>query len=346
MFHAQIGDVLAARDAAVFDGNIAAHFDQRIDQARAGGVHEDVFDNDLRTGHDERCHQRETGRGGIAGDDQFLALEVWQALDADGPDAIGVRFDRDVCAEAFEHLFGVVAGHDRFDHCRSAGDDEAGQQYAGFDLGRGHGHAVIDGNRVGRAAQRDGEAVVVMLDDLDADGAQGIEHALHGAGGEGGIACKAGGEGIGAHQPHGEADAGAGIAEIEIVGGSEEAAHAQPVDLPCLAGLFDLCAQRLHGAAGGQDVVAFEEARDDGAAQRHGAEHHGPVGNRLVAGHLDGSRERTLVVAGARTWSKGMGHGRRTRNWTGGNEAGLSMIGRRCQRRSRAHAPQRAKERI
>src|SRR5690606_36746268 len=51
VFDAQIGDVLAARDAAIFNRDIAAHFDQRIDQARAGGVHEDVFDNDLRAGH-------------------------------------------------------------------------------------------------------------------------------------------------------------------------------------------------------------------------------------------------------------------------------------------------------
>src|SRR5690606_41673426 len=68
MFHPQIGDVLAARHAAVLDGNIAAHFDQRVDQPGAGGVHEDVFDHHFRARHDQRGNQREAGRGGVAAD--------------------------------------------------------------------------------------------------------------------------------------------------------------------------------------------------------------------------------------------------------------------------------------
>ena len=52
-----------------------------------------------------------------------------------------------------------------------------------------------------------------------------------------------------------------------------------------LARALDRGAERAHGLAGVDDVLAFEQAGDRGLADRQRAENQGAVRDRLVAGH-------------------------------------------------------------
>ena len=81
----------------------------------------------------------ESGRGWIAGHDHRLAAQIGQAGERDGAHATVIGGDVDFGAEGGQKLFGMVAGHHRLDDGGGAGDIEAGQQQAGFNLGRGHG---------------------------------------------------------------------------------------------------------------------------------------------------------------------------------------------------------------
>ncbi len=86
--------------------------------------------------------------------------------------------------------------------------------------------------------------------------------------------------------------------------GSREAADADAVHAPgAFAGALDRGAQRAHGLAGVEHVLAFEQAGDAGLADRQRAEDQGAVRDRLVAGHAHAALERARAAGGQRGWS-------------------------------------------
>ena len=60
--HAQVSHVLATGKAGIHDLDVGTHLLQRQDQAGAGRVHQDVLDEHVRAGHDQRGNQREARR--------------------------------------------------------------------------------------------------------------------------------------------------------------------------------------------------------------------------------------------------------------------------------------------
>jgi hypothetical protein len=82
------------------------------------------------------------------------------------------------------------------------------------------------------SAQRERHAVARGgLQHLHAHLAQRLEHAAHGAAGQRGVADEGGLHVVGADEAHGEARAGAGIAEVERL---PRAAGAQPLPVPLM----------------------------------------------------------------------------------------------------------------
>ena len=73
------------------------------------------------------------------------------------------------------------------------------------------------------------------------------------------------------------------------------------------AGALDGGAERSHGMAGIEHVVAFEQPRDAGLPHRERAEDQGPVRDRFVAGHAHAALERT-GTAGSERDTGGAGH--------------------------------------
>ena len=141
------------------------------------------------------------------------------------------------------------------------------------------------------------------LQHLDAHLAQRIEHAAHRPLRQRCVADEGGFHVVGADQAHGEARAGAGIAEIERRLRLQQAAIAGALDDPFVAALLDPRAHRLHGVAGAHHVLAFEQAGDAGLAGGKAAEHEGAVRDRLVARHARRALTAAVIrraVAGCR----------------------------------------------
>ena len=206
-------------------------------------------------------------------------------------------------AEAGEHLLGVVARHHRLDHRGHARRVQGGEQHGRLDLRRGHRHAVFDGCGTLRPAERQRHAVAGGgVEHLHAHQPQRIEHAAHRPLRQRGVADEGRPHVVGADEAHGQARAGAGIAEIERGDRLQQAAVADAADDPFVAALLDLRAHRLHGVAGAQHVLALEQAGDTGLARRQPAEHEGAVRDRLVARQTD--------AAGKRLRARGGGGGR------------------------------------
>jgi hypothetical protein len=92
----------------------------------------------------------------------------------------------------------------------------------------------------------------------------------------------------GCHQTHGKADAGARIAEIERRPRRGEAGDTHALHPPQAIFAARRCGpQGGHGLGAVEHVLGLEQALDAGFADGHGAQHQGPVRNRLVAGNPD-----------------------------------------------------------
>jgi hypothetical protein len=115
----------------------------------------------------------------------------------------------------------------------------------------------------------------------------------HGPPAQRGIAGEEGGQPVGRHHPHEKTGTGAGIAEIEHIGGLDQppdaAADHPPHALVVAPGLGP---QGPHGSGAAQHVLAFEQAMDLALAHGQGAHHEGAVGDRFVARHAGVSGER------------------------------------------------------
>jgi hypothetical protein len=172
------------------------------------------------------------GRGRIARNADVLAQQCALALDGDMPHALLVDRDIDRRTEAFQHVFGVIAGRDRFDHSGDARRIEPGQQHRGLDLGGRHRHPIA--YRIGgvRPVQADRQPVAVLRLHLNAHLAQRIKDAAHRALHQRGVPGETGFHVVDAGKPHDEAHAGAGIAEIQHALGFEQAAIADTLDNP------------------------------------------------------------------------------------------------------------------
>ena len=90
---------------------------------------------------------------------------------------------------------------------------------------------------------------------------------------------------MGRQQADQQPGGGAGISHVENLGRLRQPADAETVDLPAaIAEALNAGAEGTQGRRGGQNVLAFHQHRYVGLTHGHGAEHQGPVRDRLVAG--------------------------------------------------------------
>ena len=146
-----------------------------------------------------------------------------------------------------------------------------------------------------------------------------------------GVAGHEAGEGMAGQDAREQAGRGAGVAEIEHVGGLAAAAHAEAADPPDAAGsgpasCIDLGAQRAQRGGGAQHVLALEQAAHGGFAQRQRAEHQGAMGHRFVA-----RRAHAALQAGD-------GAGDKLGRMGSGGQDSLLQRRRKCDAASSYHA--------
>ena len=151
-----------------------------------------------------------------------------------------VRRAHDRRAEMREHFFGMIARSLGLDHRRLPRRIQSAEQHRGFDLRRSDGRLVFDRQRLARSLQHQRQAAALgLLQNLGALQRQGIENALHRPLAQRGVAVEARDDRMAGDDAHHQPRAGAGVAEIEGLGGLQQRAEPGAPDAP---------AARRHGA--------------------------------------------------------------------------------------------------
>jgi hypothetical protein len=107
------------------------------------------------------------------------ALELGVALDGDGARCAALG-NGHLGPEMAQHALGVVAGGLRLDDRGRARCMQPGQQHRRLDLGRGHRGGIFDGEKVGCAADGQGQRLPACFLHLQPHLPQRLEHAAHG----------------------------------------------------------------------------------------------------------------------------------------------------------------------
>ncbi len=206
-------------------------------------------------------------------------------LDSDAPTA-----GTEIGAELAERDFGVVAGTYRLDDHGFPFGEEAGEQDAGLDLRAGYGQFVLDGAERAAGDFERRKFVFAGLN-LRAHLGQGLHDALHGPAAERFIAEDAAAKGLGGEDAGEHADGGSGIAGVESGGGLPQALKAASVHDEFGAGAFDLDAQCPHTTQRGMAICAAGVVGYARLALGDGGQHGVAMGDGLVAGQRDGTRD-------------------------------------------------------
>ncbi len=217
------------------DGKLRAPFPERFQEARAQPVEADASNLQTRAGNDQACDQRKRRRGKVARHADLPAAQLRLAGEGDAAAAVRPILNPQVRAKVGKHPLAVVARRLRLDHRGLARRVEGGQQNGRFDLSRGDGKGVDDGQGIGGTADGQGKAASRAADKRGADLLQGIHDPPHGPGLQRRIAAEERDKGMGGHQPHQQPRSGAGIPHVENAIGFAEAADAPAKDAPAVA---------------------------------------------------------------------------------------------------------------
>jgi len=157
----------------------------------------------------------------------------------------------------------MVARGQLFDYGRRARRIERGEQDGRFHLGGVHGQGIADGQHLRRTVDDERQPAAAARVDMRPHALQRLDHALHRAVAQAGVASEEGEEGVGGEQPHHQPRAGAGIAHVEHVGSLVQAAQSHSLHMPVarLPLLYGDAEQheRAHRV---QHVLAFEQTLD------------------------------------------------------------------------------------
>ena len=147
-----------------------------------------------------------------------------------------------------------------FDHGGFARRSETAKKYRGFHLRRGHRGFVLNRNRIARAPQPHRQpGAVGLFENVGADAHVRFKHAPHRTAAQACVTIEDDFDRMTGGHPHGEPDAGAGIAEIDDAGRLEQGPDADTGDTPRAGVLaFDGSAELFAGARRRQHVVAFQ----------------------------------------------------------------------------------------
>ena len=217
--------------ARLQDLDLGPHLAQGLDQADAVGIEPDAGQQDVGVRQDQGGDQGKGGGGGIGRHLDAPAHQLGLADQSDHPAFRCIR-DPDLGPEMAEHQLGMVAGRLGLDDRGLAGRIQPRQQDRRFDLGRGDRQAIADRQRIAGALDGQRQAVAFPRGEGRTHLGEGGDDVGHGPPAQGGIAGEEGGQPVGRHHPHEEARTGAGIAEIEHIGGLAEAPDAAPDHAP------------------------------------------------------------------------------------------------------------------
>ena len=219
---AKIADQLAALVTAVQHLDVGAHVEQGLDEAVAGRVEQHILDHESEPGEISAAPIMKAAELGSPGTAIGAPSKLGVAAHRDGAGARPSILDGKLRAEKTEHALGMVARRQRLDHGGAARRMQAGEQHRGFDLRRGHGKVVDDGQQV--AVPRTTSGSVAWSSSASVSKSHRGErrqHAAHRPSPERCIAGKFDLHVVAGDDAEHQPAAGAGIAEIEGCGRRE-----------------------------------------------------------------------------------------------------------------------------
>ena len=194
---------------------MGAHLLQRLQEPGPERVHHHPLDDDVRPRNDQGRDEGERRRRRVARNHHSRWTQFRPADECDPSPAL-LRRDSDLRAEIGKHFLGVVARGLAFNHGRRARRIEACEQDGRFDLGRGDGGAIFDRRGIAGALEDDRTAPAFSLrENLRAHEPQRVEDAPHRPLAQRSVAVEGCGDPMTADDPHHQAAARAGVAEIE-----------------------------------------------------------------------------------------------------------------------------------
>ena len=130
-----------------------------------------------------------------------------------------------------------------------------------------------------------------------------------------------------ADHPHHQAEPVPALPKSSVSRGSSKRAEAHAMDAPApFADPLHLGAERGAGAAGVQDILAFEQARTPGFADAQQAKQKGAMGNALVARRPGAAAQGSAGAGGQGFGGGGMGHRLNLVERGGGSAQGFSKF--------------------
>ena len=138
--------------------DIGAHLGEAFEKTGAQRVDADAFDRHLGTRNDQARDQGKGGRRRVARHDDRRGRHFGKTFDGDPDPAALFGLCRDRRPEVAQHPLGVIAGRLALDHGGGPRRVEPGEQYRGFDLGRGYRQTIDDRDRIDGAADCERQA--------------------------------------------------------------------------------------------------------------------------------------------------------------------------------------------
>ena len=290
----QVGNHFARVVAATYLFDPRSHLAERIDEACAQRIQQHVFKNNVRARHDERRNHRKCSRGDVRRHHDFLRHQFRPAAQRDLAAVLSVLFARNLRAEMREHPLGVIAGRFLFDDGGFAVSAKPTQEHRRLYLCGRHRRFVRNRNHLACTAQAQRQpAALRLLHHFRTHPHQRIENAAHRTFSQRGIAVKNRRERVTCDHAHRETASGAGVAKIEHLARREQRAYAKPVHAPAAFGLaHNRCTHGTNGLRRCDDVLAFEQPFDLGAADGKRPDQERAMRDRLVARHAQPARKR------------------------------------------------------
>ena len=263
---------------------------KRREQPGAQRIGHDVRQHDIGAFDDQRRHDRERRRGRIGRHHDLGAVQFGLAGERDLAAMAAFRRRDDLRAEMLQHQFGMVAAGLGLDHGGDAGRGQPRQQHRGFDLRRRHRRAVEDRQRIARAVQasaaggrpRRWRPTRAPINSRGSSTRRIGRLRSEASPSKTAVIGQPATAPITSRQPVPELPKSSGTCRLR------EAGDADAVHRPGeIAGSFHLGAQRPHRLGGIEHVLALQQARNPGFADRQRAQNQGAVRNRLVAGNPD-----------------------------------------------------------
>ena len=284
----EIGDRLAARVAAVLEGDARPHAPEDPKHAVAGGIDAHPREPDPGPRGNAGSDEEEGGGGQIPGHRYGLPRTLASAREGDSSSRA-----LHLVSETGQHPFGVITARGVLLDPGAAAGIESREQQAGLHLRARHLQAMFDSGEPLPAPHRERRGAAGGGLDPRPHPGQRLGDPAHGPARQRFVSNQRGVERVAGEQAREQAKSGSRIPQVKGTGRPAEPLPPRAADpeRPRIV-RYDGDPEGAGRAQGGAGVLRLEEPGHLGLPVRDGAQHHRPVRDGLVPRHAHLARER------------------------------------------------------